>query len=439
MALLSTTAAVGVFAAPAQAAATGTASVNARGELIFKAAGGQTNRIKLIRGDEYSTTVLEDRVPVTAGDGCTPYGGQKTKVVCVGVMDAVIHLGNGDDRFDGSGAFPDATVYGGTGNDTLIGGTGSDRLYGESGKDRIHGGIGNDRISGGSGNDRIYGEFGADHIWDGSGDDVVYGNAGDDNFHDGAGKDRFYGGVGHDHFHAGASPVQADRFYGGKDNDIVSYEGTAKAVTANLDGKANDGRKGEKDLIGSDVESLIGGRGNDKLYGDNRDNYLGGGPGSDKLYGRGGNDRIDGGSGKDRLDGGSGNDILLAGTGADVFLGGTGTDRADYSAYRVPVVVDLDGKADDGARGEKDNVGTDVENIFGGWGDDVLTGNSRNNYLHGGLGADVLRGLGGDDRLRSEHARGDEAVDTLDGGSHVKGDACAYGTGDIVKNCELSL
>ncbi len=51
-----------------------------------------------------------------------------------------------------------------------------------------------------------------------------------------------------------------------------------------------------------------------------------------------------------------------------------------YAAAPAPTTTStstLDGVADDGLAGEADNVGTTVENIVGGGGDDDLTGTAR--------------------------------------------------------------
>ena len=56
------------------------------------------------------------------------------------------------------------------------------------------------------------------------------------------------------------------------------------------------------------IENVLGGKGDDILYGNNKSNYLSGGAGSDQLYGMGGDDTLNGGSGNDSLYGGDGSD-----------------------------------------------------------------------------------------------------------------------------------
>jgi Ca2+-binding RTX toxin-like protein len=124
------------------------------------------------------------------------------------------------------------------------------------------------------------------------------------------------------------------------------------------------------------------------------------------LRGQAGNDLIrlgaaarssdlNGGAGNDSLWGAAGNDFFDGGEGADVFTGGTGIDAVSYRARTTPVIADIDGVADDGAAGERDNIRTDIENLYGGTANDVLTGSAASNRLFGAEGNDTLNGLGG--------------------------------------------
>lgn len=62
------------------------------------------------------------------------------------------------------------------------------------------------------------------------------------------------------------------------------------------------------------------------LYGTNNMDNLLTGSGNDKIFGLGGNDNINGGSGNDSLDGGTGNDNITGGSGNDIIIGGAGSD-----------------------------------------------------------------------------------------------------------------
>jgi Ca2+-binding RTX toxin-like protein len=167
------------------------------------------------------------------------------------------------------------------------------------------------------------------------------------------------------------------------------------------------------DLMGALTQILDGGDGNDSLAGWDDGDTLNGGPGNDTLAGRGGDDTVNGGPG---------DDLLHGWIGSDTFNGGSGTDTVDYANSNViPVTVSLDGVANDGAAGENDNAGADIENIRGSYGDDTLTGTQGANRLDGYGGNDTLNGLGGDDTLF-----GGDGADTLNaeaGNDRLIGDA----------------
>jgi hypothetical protein len=126
-----------------------------------------------------------------------------------------------------------------------------------------------------------------------------------------------------------------------------------------------------------------------------------------------------------RFDGGDGNDTLAAGQAASAYLlGGAGADVmtsdagccavAGYSDHdRVGVHVTLDGRANDGAAGEGDDVRT--SGVTGSPGPDVITGDARANALSGGAGADVLDGGGGDDTIDAtvQDAPSSDGADTV--------------------------
>ena len=162
---------------------------------------------------------------------------------------------------------------------------------------------------------------------------------------------------------------------------------------------------------------------------------LDGGPGDDSLMG---------GDGPDVLSGGSGRDTFLlsplgAVDGADDVSGGDGIDEADYSLASPRVVVTLDDLAGDGVDGENDNVRSDVEDVTGSAGDDVIAGDADANQLAGGAGSDQLDGGGGFDALY-----GEDGVDLLlarDGNPErvdcgADNDFATVDTFDSVSGCE---
>ncbi len=190
--------------------------------------------------------------------------------------------------------------------DQIVGGDGDDQLYGQNGSDLLYGKTGNDLISGQAGNDNLYGGNGNDDLLGGSGSDSLYGNDGDDYLHGNSGGDLLEGGDGTDTLYGGGGN---DTIYGGNGDDLVR-------------GGAGD------DQIFGDLDSYdgLGGRLNDRLYGDSGDDHISGEIGNDYLNGGTGNDFLDGGGQNDKLYGGEGNDTLLGGSGSDRLWGGSGDD-----------------------------------------------------------------------------------------------------------------
>lgn len=196
---------------------------------------------------------------------------------------------------------------------------------------------------------------------------------------------------------------------------------------------------------GNDSASLDdfgGGYGNAHVgvHGGSGDDLIGGSYGTDRLYGNEGADVLraslcdsrtgfrgilDGGPGDDDLKGG-GCDSLVGGKGADLISGTSDSrlreDSADYSRSTRPIVVRLDGKPGDGARGENDNAGRGIDLVYGGSADDLLIGNDHLGHgLFGGPGADTLKGGARNDFLSGQ--RGNDRIlagsgrDTSLGGS----------------------
>jgi Ca2+-binding RTX toxin-like protein len=349
----------------------------------------------------------------------------------------VLTGGGGNDTIWGACTTPfDSQCYGYS--DTLDGGNGNDTLHGGdetpvfgAAQDVLHGGNGDDTLDGGAGGDQLYGGLGKDTadysartqpilaslndlgddgevnehdnihndlegIVGGSNSDILVGNDSANTLSGGPGNDTLRGKLG------------ADVLQGGLGSDLVTYDERSNPVTANLDGVANDGEAGEQDNIGSDVENLTGGSGNDTLTGDYRGNTLIGGSGNDKLYGASmyaigitwAPDNLYGNDGADLLYGG------WAGSPGDYLDGSSGTDMVTYADRTSGVTINL---ADS-------NVGEDhiygVENATGGSGDDTMIGNDGPNWFFAGGGVDTLSGNGGNDVLH-----GGDGNDTVDGGA----------------------
>lgn len=223
---------------------------------------------------------------------------------------AVVVLGDLDDELLSDGYI--GTASGGPGNDRFSGGG---RLFGDAGDDELLGWSHVDHLDGGTGNDRLVGADGNDELLGGGGTDRLLGEGGDDSLTDG---DR--DGA------ASAGAPGPDVLEAGPGSDTVSYRQRRAAISVDLADAAPDGAPGESDLL-SGVESLIGGRGDDRLAGTDGSNTLVGRAGSDRLIARGGADRLDPGTGGGRISCGRGHDGILGATSHDLL-------HADCEAIR---------------------------------------------------------------------------------------------------------
>lgn len=300
-----------------------------------------------------------------------------------------------------SGAGGDDIIVGRGGNDLICAGGGADLVFGGAKNDRIKGGGGFDvisfytpsarsgvivnlaaRRSQGEGVDRwtsvegAAGSAGADVMKGTRKADLLLGNPGNDVLRGSAGADNLLGLEGD------------DRYEGGRGNDLGSfyfYDGERK-VTADLaTGRAN----GEGHDTLESIENLEAGE-NDGTYsfldfvlrGDNRPNILLGGPGEDELWGEGGND------------------LFFGGGETDFMIGGDGDDYGRSGGNRIAEYWE----------------GT---HFYGGNGDDVFVGREDGDFAAGGAGKDRLYGRGHYDRLA-----GNEGHDLIVGGPF--GDALGF-------------
>ncbi|WP_309133739.1 calcium-binding protein [Cellulomonas sp.] len=246
---------------------------------------------------------------------------------------------------------------------------------------------------------------------------------------------------------AGTVALGFETHQGSSTWDYVRYDTVPGAPPCTIRGTAGpDVLRGtpRDDVIcaGAGDDRVSGLGGSDVLVGGEGDDVLLGGAGHDLLQGGWGADVLDSGPDSGRAEGGRGDDRFVTGPdpdGAHQLVGGPGHDVADYGARLGPVTVTLDGVGGDGAPGEGDAVGVpapwnwpaDVEEVRGGHGDDVLTGDLWPDTLVGGLGADLLRGGAGRDALRG--ADGVPGNDDLDGGADE--DTCTADPDDRVVSC----
>jgi hypothetical protein len=296
---------------PAVVATAATVSVRAsslpdRGgqdEIAYVAQPGEHNRVTMQFGADgpgSATWIVRDPVAtLNAGEFCAAMDAHTIRCsprpgAAVGpFLVANVALGDLDDELSFSGTSsgpagfpvePPVFAEGGEGNDRLGGAPGGGQLLGGAGNDELIGGASFwlDDLEGGPGDDRLFGGEGFDELDGGGGRDELHGDAGDDMLADGD----LDGAPGDD---ARPGPDVID---GGEGEDTVRYRQRQAAVVVDLMDSGTDGEPGEGDVL-SHIESIVGGRANDRLAGDERPNHIDGGPGHNRLRGGGGDDAFE--------------------------------------------------------------------------------------------------------------------------------------------------
>jgi trimeric autotransporter adhesin len=333
-----------------------------------------------------------------------------------------------------------ATLDGGSGDDTLVG-AGNNSLYiGGSGNDHLTVGYGPNTLVGGSGDDTYYylgtetviienaGEGHdtltaaltsvtlADHVEDlihhnglsgfvAKGNDennkiTAYNTSGSGTLDGGAGDDYIIvlGGTG-DHVLIGGAGI--DTLSGGG-NDTY-YVDNSLDVVVERENSGYDTVMAYADYtLSSDIEELqlhgsaISGTGNDL------GNKIIGNASGNNLQGAGGNDTLDGSSGADTMAGGIGDDSYYVNSTTDrvTELASEGIDTIYASvSWTLNANVERLVLMGSAARG----VGNALDN--------VIQGNAANNNLNGGNGSDTLTGGAGTDQFVLAH--GNTGVDTI--------------------------
>jgi Ca2+-binding RTX toxin-like protein len=319
----------------------------------------------------------------------------------------------------------------------LSGGPGNDILDGSNGADTFHGGPGRDLVTYDPRTNPVTVTFDgmSNDGFPGEGDDVendiegVIGSKVGDQFTGNAkanwlygadGDDVLLGGGGNDHLFGGFPPSVSqlpqdgsEVFFGGPGKDVVDESNHAGNLQLSIDNVQNDmvaGQPGQGvDNIREDVETVIGGDGNDTITGSDEANKLVGGAGVDALNGL------------------AGADVLVPGGGQDTLSGGPGPDKASYAGAVAGITANL---AQGTATGDGDDVLASIERLGGSGHADDLTGSGLANVIAGGKGNDQLSGLAGDDTLK-----GGPGNDDMNGGADT--DTCKQGPGTGTKSgCE---
>ena len=228
----------------------------------------------------------------------------------------------------------------------------------------------------------------------------------------------------------------ADRFdgMGGAGNEI-GYGSDLAGVTVRLSGWVGDATSalpsgyqgsaidgwGDIDLF-NNIQGVEGSNFDDKIFGDAADN---------RLDGRGGNDWIEGGEGNDWVE----YNQAMIGIHVDLsqhkaFDDGQGVgDASQNAAVEVDTLTNIENVQ--GGYGNDLIVGDDVANKFQGIdGNDTLDGGIGNDTLNGGLGDDSLIGGDGIDTASYDTATGSVTVDL------VSNTANGAGGNDVLSSIE---
>ncbi len=239
-------------------------------------------------------------------------------------------------------------IIGGSDADILFGDANGNRIDGNGGADKISGGGGADTLNGGLENDGISGGDQIDTISGDAGNDRLFGDGDNDVINGGADNDLLNGGLGSDTLDGGSGADTADYFE--KSQSVIVVLNGATPVSVFVNGVAED------TLL--NIENLTGGSAADTFIGDGFDNVLKGGFGIDVLDGQGGNDTAD---------------FSDKGAAVAAVLNGGAT-----------VTVTVGGIAEDTL--------ANIENLIGGLGADILTGDALANILSGNDNNDILNG-----------------------------------------------
>ena len=187
---------------------------------------------------------------------------------------------------------------------------------------------------------------------------------------------------------ANAGTLKGTKFEGWTHADTVDYmlrhaEELGYETRVDADGdfylvKA-DGTVLNMDGSEADIDDSLTGR-------DGGDDVITGSSASDTIYGQEGHDTIYGGGGHDGLYGGTGDDLLV------------GDDKPENLDDTVEGIKDLtEDKLDDFIKSVEGTDDDGNDQLFGGVGDDVLLGMGGDDYIDGGAGEDAIFGGSGND------------------------------------------
>lgn len=222
-------------------------------------------------------------------------------------------------------------------------------------------------------------------------------------------------------------------------NVISATPGTFSSI-----GLKTDGTHAHDNLalpFGVNVQTVVGGSGNDYIFGGS----------ASSLYGGAGDDTIVVGSKSEALDGGSGNDtVLVPGSRGNFTLVKTGTgytlidDSGSGNTYTLSNIestrfADASSLLASDASVGQVYTGTAANDVLqGGAGDDILNGNDGNDILKPGAGNNILDGGAGLDTVVLAGAYGNFTVTKTSTGVSITDKTGAQGT-DALINIERVL
>ena len=339
--------------------------------------------------DSISDTILE----LAAGGTDTVLANLSTYTISNQIENLILGVGgisgigsNGANSIQGNAS--NNSLDGGAGIDTLVGAGGNDTYFvsdtgdlvienGDEGTDIVFSSLSGYTLtndveglvltgsatlgSGNAGNNTLTGHSTlANSLSGAGGGDTLIGGSGNDTLDGGADADSLDGGLGNDYYIV--------------DNvgDVISDSGGTDTILVNVSGGFTLGG-------GSVIENLVLGTG-DQITGNASNN---------SMVGNASNNSLDGGGGTDTLIGGAGDDYYTVDSLDDVIIeesnGGNDSVVANFNGYIL------------GANIENVILADGVASISGGSTANYLVGNSIDNTLDGGGGADTLVGLDSND------------------------------------------
>jgi len=340
-------------------------------------------------------------------------------------VENLTYTGTGD--FTGTGNGLANVITGGKGNDTLDGGGGADTMIGGLGNDIYYVDNTADIVTeaASAGTDEIRTSLTTYSLatrtaienltYTGTGNftgtgnalvNVITGGSGNDTLDGGTGADTLIGGAGDDTYVVDAGDTVTEAANAGTDTirtALVSY------------------------TLGANIENLTyTGKVAFTGTGNSLGNVITGGAAADKLTGGSGNDTLNGGAGIDTMIGGLGDDTYIVDNAADIVTenAGEGTDTikttlTSYSLASKPAVENLT------------YTGTAAFKGTGNTLDNVIAGGSGADLLDGGTGADTLIGGVGNDTYIVDDM-GDAVTEDANAGTDlIKTALVSYSLADI--------